>query len=152
MTATEYPTYEAYCADRAKHGLQVISRSFWNSLKEGLPMSYTARREEGTHPESKMPFGNHWVVRDRDGSFIDCDQFRNDLKCRYDNLTVIDTKLEGLDGKKVRLVNGQIVTLDHKLGTKTLPERYESRCGSFRFYMDGQSTIRAKYDIQEVVS
>lgn len=34
MTATAYPTYEAYCEARAKRGLQVLPRSFWNALKE----------------------------------------------------------------------------------------------------------------------
>lgn len=112
---------------------------------------YTARREQGTHPISNMPFNNRWVVRDRDGFFVDCDQYRNDLKERYEGLVVIDTKLEDLDGKKVRLVNGDTVILDHHLGTKSRPERYESRCLSHRFTMDGKSTCRAKYDIVEVV-
>lgn len=112
---------------------------------------YTARREQGTHPISNMPFGNRWVVRDSNGFFVDCDQHRNDLKERYNGLTVIDTKLEGLDGTKVRLVNGDVVILDHKLGTKSLPERYESRCQSHRFTMDGSSTCRDRYNIVEVV-
>lgn len=43
---------------------------------------YTARREEGLTPNGNE-IGGRWVVRDRDGNFVDVDKYRNDLASRY---------------------------------------------------------------------
>ena len=49
-------------------------------------MTLTAKREHGQIPVFDFPidFGGRWVLRDKDGNYIDHDQYRNDLKCRYD--------------------------------------------------------------------
>ena len=50
----------------------------------------TARRERGTiNPLSNMDHGGKWVVRDAEGTWIDADKYRNDLRERYPGLTVI---------------------------------------------------------------
>lgn len=41
---------------------------------------YTARREGA--------YGQQWVVRDQDGSYVDNDQYRYDLETRYPGLRI----------------------------------------------------------------
>ncbi|QIG68149.1 hypothetical protein EVB55_214 [Rhizobium phage RHph_Y68] len=45
--------------------------------------SATMKRENGTGP-FKIPFCGRWVLRDSEGNYIGHDQFRNDLKDRYE--------------------------------------------------------------------
>jgi len=37
MIASDYPTYEAYCAVKAAQGFQVLPRLLWRVLKENNP-------------------------------------------------------------------------------------------------------------------
>lgn len=53
-------------------------------------MKLTARREwETIHPHWGLRHGGIWVVRDEEGTWIDCDQYRNDLLCKYPGLIII---------------------------------------------------------------
>ncbi len=53
-------------------------------------MTYTAQREYATiNPLSRMPHNGKWVVRDAEGTWIDADQYRNDLTSRYPGLELI---------------------------------------------------------------
>ncbi|GEM_PF-5029099 len=59
-------------------------------FSEMPPRVLTAQREWHTiNPLSKMPHNDHWVVRDANGTWIDADQYRNDLKDRYPELVII---------------------------------------------------------------
>ena len=51
----------------------------------------TAQREFRTiHPHWGFPHSGIWVVRDETGQWIDADQYRNDLICRFPGLILLD--------------------------------------------------------------
>ena len=51
-----------------------------------MEMTYTAQRENGTHPTMNwVQFNNRWVVRDKDGKYVDHDKYRHDLMSKYNN-------------------------------------------------------------------
>ena len=59
-------------------------------FSEMTPRVLTAQREWHTiNPLSKMAHNSNWVVRDANGTWIDADQFRNDLTSRYPGLKLI---------------------------------------------------------------
>jgi hypothetical protein len=62
------------------------------ALKDLDRQKLTARRENGPHHDLQHggTYGNFWVVRDQDGNFVDWDQYSNDLRARYPDLTFID--------------------------------------------------------------
>ena len=41
MTATDYPTYQAYCLAKFSQGYSVIPESLWNALKKDKYMHET---------------------------------------------------------------------------------------------------------------
>ena len=58
--------------------------------KEVPVLPLVARREYDTiHPYWGLKHGGVWVVRDAEGDWIDADRYRNDLRCRHQNLEVI---------------------------------------------------------------
>lgn len=67
-------------------------------LKYSFTNGHTSMREHGALliNDVVVPAAGRWVLRDKDGNFVDVDKYRNDMFDRYD-LTVASTETEGLD-------------------------------------------------------
>lgn len=71
-------TTQANTVETPKFKVTEIENSYFRV--EAGDKLYVVAREFGVHPESEMPFGGRWVMRDFfTGDYIDSDQYRIDL-------------------------------------------------------------------------
>lgn len=57
----------------------------------------------------------------------------------------------GLDGFKVSLLDGRVYILDFVAATRSREAHYRTRCHTHRLNLDGTSTCRSKYNIDQIL-